>query len=129
MPSKPPRPCRTCKQSTAHANGYCDQHQTDAIGWKRSQAGKTTTQRGYGYRWRKLRNAVLERDNFLCIPCAKRGIYSPASEVDHIINKKAGGSDEMCNLQSICPTCHAAKTQKEARKQENTTHRGVVKSL
>lgn len=99
------------------------------MGWKRTQAGKTTTQRGYGYHWRKLREAVLQRDSHLCKPCAKRGIYSPATEVDHIINKKAGGSDEMSNLQSICPTCHAEKTQKEGKKPYKSAPRGVVKSL
>lgn len=39
---------------------------------------------------------------------------TPASAVDHIRGKAAGGSDELTNLQAICVDCHRVKTQAEA---------------
>ncbi|WP_345945876.1 HNH endonuclease [Psychrobacter sp. Ps4] len=37
----------------------------------------------------------------------------PATDVDHIINKAKGGSDEPSNLQSLCRKCHLSKTANE----------------
>lgn len=71
---------------------------------------KTSTQRGYGYRWQKLRAQVLKRDKHLCIPCKKQGKLTLAKEVDHIVEKANGGTDEMSNLQAICTPCHKDKT-------------------
>ncbi|MDI9917864.1 HNH endonuclease signature motif containing protein [Rhodococcus sp. IEGM 1379] len=39
----------------------------------------------------------------------------PGVQVDHIINVKAGGTDDMTNLQVLCARCHEIKTQREAR--------------
>ncbi len=73
----------------------------------------STTQRGYGWHWQKLRETILTRDSYLCIPCRAKGNITPAEEVDHIKGKAQGGSDEPENLQSICKECHAIKTTKE----------------
>ncbi|MEG9303316.1 HNH endonuclease signature motif containing protein [Psychrobacter celer] len=37
----------------------------------------------------------------------------PATDVDHIINKAKGGSDDPSNLQSLCRKCHRSKTANE----------------
>ena len=37
-------------------------------------------------------------------------------ETDHIIPKRDGGSDDISNLQALCPNCHAEKTITEASK-------------
>lgn len=76
--------------------------------------GKTTTQRGYGWDWQRRRIRILERDNYLCVPCSAAGVYTPATEVDHIVNLALGGGNGGDNLQSICKACHAAKTALEA---------------
>ena len=34
--------------------------------------------------WRVLRVQALERDNYLCVECKKRGIITPADTVHHI---------------------------------------------
>ncbi|WP_245392277.1 HNH endonuclease [Salinicola halophyticus] len=38
----------------------------------------------------------------------------PATEVDHIVNVEAGGTDDDSNLEAICSPCHKAKTAREA---------------
>lgn len=118
MPRRPQKPCRlrSCNTLTRNANGYCDKHLEHATGWKRTQQVKgNTTQRGYGYSWQKKRERILKRDAYLCQPCLKKGFISPAKDVDHIINKESGGSDEEHNLQAICSCCHKDKTAAESR--------------
>lgn len=78
--------------------------------WYKRTQGKTTTERGYGHAWRKVREIRLKMDKYLCVPCKQQGRYTKATEVDHIIEKANGGTDEYDNLQSICATCHKAKT-------------------
>jgi 5-methylcytosine-specific restriction protein A len=55
-----------------------------------------------------LRAYILTRDNGLCRVCGR-----PASEVDHVVAKARGGSDDEANLQAICSACHAKKTALE----------------
>src|SRR5688572_779674 len=51
------------------------------------RAGKTTSERGYGWEWQKARDIFL-RDNPLCAYCARLGIHTAASVVDHKIPHK-----------------------------------------
>jgi 5-methylcytosine-specific restriction enzyme A len=60
--------------------------------------------------WQRIRKAVLKRDCGLCQVCKKQGRVTPATQVDHIIKKAAGGTDDEANLQSICEPCHEIKT-------------------
>jgi 5-methylcytosine-specific restriction protein A len=78
-------------------------------------ASKSTTERGYGYAWRKVRNLALRRDKGLCQSCLSQGRVRVAREVDHIIRKAEGGDDSLANLQSLCTPCHEAKTRDENR--------------
>lgn len=77
-------------------------------------AAETTTSRGYGAAWRRLRESIMVRDHGLCQVCARAGRIEPASEVDHIRNRADGGTDEPGNLQAICSECHRRKTSAEA---------------
>lgn len=70
-------------------------------------------QRGYGARWQKLRGAYL-RANPLCVDCAQHGRTTAANEVDHILPKRLGGTDEWENLQPLCKSCHSRKTARES---------------
>jgi 5-methylcytosine-specific restriction protein A len=91
-------------------SGFCDEHR---------QAWRTTTkrthERGYGADWRKVRLEVLQRDSYLCQPHRKIGKLVEAREVDHIVNKASGGTDDPSNLQAICRECHRTKTISERR--------------
>lgn len=113
MPARIPKACRKqgCRNTTTRSNGYCEEHQ--GLGWQRHQKGRTSSQRGYGTQWRKIRAVVLERDSNLCCECLKQGRYVTATTVDHIIPKAHGGTDNLSNLQSLCDKCHKAKTAKE----------------
>lgn len=72
--------------------------------------GLTSSQRGYGYKWQKLRKIILQRDAYLCQECLRNKKLTIATDVDHIKPKSAGGTDCESNLQSLCKSCHKIKT-------------------
>ena len=80
------------------------------MAWKHEGSSE---QRGYGAAWRKLREYVLRRDFYLCQVCARNGRVTAARDVDHIMAKGKGGTDDESNLQSICTPCHKRKTTEE----------------
>lgn len=115
MPVMPPRPCNNPRCRTMSTKGgYCDDHQPVVIPWK-SSLGKTAKERGYGTAWRKVRKVALKRDKHLCQECLRQGIVTSGTDVDHIVNKARGGTDELSNLQTLCKPCHKAKTIAERR--------------
>ncbi len=67
--------------------------------------------RGYGGTWLKRRARVLKRDNYLCQcrHCKAASRVLIATEVDHVIPKTQGGTDDDANLQSINGECHKVK--------------------
>jgi len=71
--------------------------------------------RGYGHRWRKLRDFILARDQHCCVPCRAEGRITPATHVDHIVPKAQGGTDDETNLRSICKRHHDSKSGREGR--------------
>lgn len=88
---------------------------TLGVGWTDSRRGSRHA-RGYGSEWDRLRVQILKRDNYLCQcqDCRALGRIKPASEVDHIVNKAQGGTDDPSNLQAINPDCHRVKSAREA---------------
>lgn len=79
---------------------------------RREQARGTSTERGYGSAWQKIRLAVLVEEP-LCVRCLAQGIVKPSEEVDHILPKSRGGTDDRSNLQGLCRTHHSRKTMTE----------------
>lgn len=77
--------------------------------------------RGYGRDWDRLRQQVMVRDNRLCQPCLRKQRVTPASEVDHVLSKAKGGTDDMANLEATCSPCHKAKTITENGGRVKTT--------
>jgi 5-methylcytosine-specific restriction enzyme A len=73
---------------------------------------ESSTARGYGFAWQKLRLVILERDCYLCqcAECAKRQVPLPANEVDHILPKAQGGTDDESNLRAVNTECHKRLT-------------------
>ena len=111
------RPCRKSGCPTSHRNnkGYCDKHR-ELEGWgKRQKLLGNRHARGYGKEWDKLRLVILNRDKYLCQAHLLIGIAVAGNNVDHILSKALGGTDEHTNLQVLCTECHRIKTAKEGR--------------
>ncbi|MGS0941563.1 HNH endonuclease [Pseudomonas luteola] len=88
---------------------YCKAHEHLAEAWKTS---KRSAKPGLSGRpWRRKREQILIRDCYTCQSC---GLVTKELEVDHIIGRASGGSDDDSNLQSLCIPCHKLKTQKES---------------
>jgi 5-methylcytosine-specific restriction protein A len=133
MPTLPGHPCAhpLCPAIVPAKQRYCTEHK----GHDDKQRG-TSTERGYGAHWRRIRANVLRRDGWQCqgsietqmvertegvniVIAGEAGpslrCWNEATEVDHIIPKSQGGTDELDNLQSLCKGCHSRKTAKEGR--------------
>jgi 5-methylcytosine-specific restriction endonuclease McrA len=66
---------------------------------------------GSTYRWRKLRQEILKRDDFRCLYCG-----SAATHIDHVTPLDKGGTDEPDNLVSACAACNLRKGTQDAGK-------------
>ena len=119
----PPRPLKVCRHAGCHEltrdpSGYCPKHKDAAEArarkWKAEQDSQRESayRRGYGARWRKLRAQIL-MDEPLCRECRKAGCIVPATDVDHIVARADGGTDDGSNLQPLCHACHSRKTVRE----------------
>ena len=116
MASRPKSICRHAAcGTTIAAPGYCEKHAKDKTGWYATST-KSAQERGYGWAWKKKRESIMRRDCGLCQVCRKQGRIKAATEVDHIIGKAQGGTDDDVNLQAICAPCHASKTGSERQR-------------
>lgn len=125
MPPRARRGCRApmCPGLTQERHGYCAAHAHLASGWNAPGRG-TAEQRGYGAEWRRVRALILRRDGYRCrcAECAAVGRVLPATEVDHRLNRAAGGTDDPANLYAINADCHKRKTRGESLKAAAVAH-------
>lgn len=100
MPTRP----TTFKRQRAKTEVHLSKEQS----WGNGRGGRP---------WRRLRESILSRDNYLCQceECQSKGLFTLANEVDHIIPKSQGGTDDIDNLRSINKKCHEKKTNREKR--------------
>lgn len=107
MPYKPLLACAWpgCPSLAAADRLYCAEHQPKADRAEQDRRG-TSSQRGYGVRWQRLRLLVLARDPI----CKYPGCHELSTDVDHIVSKANGGTDSMDNLQGLCHEHHSLKT-------------------
>jgi 5-methylcytosine-specific restriction endonuclease McrA len=70
--------------------------------------------------WNTIRSRVLRNSDVCCV-CHQPG----ADEVDHVVPRYLGGSDEAENLRPIHKACHARKSSSEghARRRELAARR------
>lgn len=118
------RPCRATRcpnlvKSKAE-QGFCDDHASQRGAWVRERRAGSTTSRGYGAAWQRLRASILKRDHYICqcSVCSGLGRVREATEVDHIVGKASGGTDDPGNLQAINHDCHKEKTARESNRRE-----------
>lgn len=104
--------CLVCGSLGPWVGSRCPRHQR-AGRWNHANASATA--RGYGWAWTAIRKRVL-REEPNC-RCGRR-----ASEVDHIIPKAEGGTNERSNLQALCSVCHRTKTMTEAARGSRRAH-------
>lgn len=76
--------------------------------------GMTSTQRGYGYKWQKAREAFL-RENPLCVMCQAQGRVEAATVVDHITPHRGDQSLfwRRSNWAPLCAHHHSSDKQRE----------------
>ncbi len=105
MPTSPSSPCRyqRCPALTDHPSGYCPEHRGTY-----DQRRGTPASRGYDRTWRKLSKQVLKEE-----PLCRRCRRADSVLTDHIVPKRAGGTDARSNLQALCKACHDEKTLQE----------------
>lgn len=117
MPYRPGRPCSHpgCTNLVRGRNRrFCALHQHQE--WQRQDARRgTSTERGYGEKWRIVRARYLAR-NPRCYVCGTR-----ATIAHHVIRRRDGGSDAEDNLRAMCIRCH---NQLHARAGELFGHGG-----
>jgi 5-methylcytosine-specific restriction endonuclease McrA len=89
------------------------------------RAEKTSTERGYGYRWQKARATFLSAHP-LCCMCEANGRFVAATVVDHRTPHRGDQTLfwDSSNWQSLCATCHSsAKQRMEARGDDGSDDR------
>ena len=62
--------------------------------------------------WKRIRQQAKRDLPYQCTQC---GTGEPL-ELDHIINHKAGGTDDLSNLQWLCNKHHKQKTAQESQR-------------
>ena len=133
MPTKPPTPCAYPGCPTLTRSRRCKAH--------RGRSRSTVAKRGYGARWRRIRDRKLHLDPWceICLDAdaaasrfAGLGIpylpehpqtWTPAELVDHMMPLPEGDHG-LANLMSLCRKCHARKTAWEKRRARGDAHDG-----
>lgn len=78
-----------------------------------TKAGATVMQRGGSWMAKRLRVALAY--NYRCAMCGLSWLPN-RDEIDHIIPREQGGSNDELNLQPLCKQpCHALKSASEAK--------------
>lgn len=123
MALKPLRPCRHPGCAALTWEGYCPAH-------KPAKAPRRASAEYHGWYslpvWTDgLRPAQLLREPF-CRECAKRGLRTRATVVDHIVPHRGdwGKFIDPANHQSLCKPCHDRKTAREQA--EERRNRGRI---
>lgn len=104
MPTHPGRPCRH-PGCTYLVRGrdvrYCSEH---APLHRQPDKRESAADRGYGARWRSIRDAFLAKHRTCEVTtgCTNRAIIA-----HHKIRRRDGGTDDEDNLQASCGPCHS----------------------
>ena len=122
MALKPLRPCRHPGCAALTREGYCPRHKPRA-------APRRASAEWHGWYslavWTDdLRPGQLLREPW-CRACAKRGVRTRATVVDHVTPHKGDWAlfTDRGNLQSLCKSCHDRKTALEQAEKRRESRR------
>ena len=92
------------------ANGRLSNPEIASLVQEQKQSKPPTPRsRTMGHKWRTIRQEVLIRDNFTCRYCGEK--YDKM-HVDHVIPCSRGGTNDVSNLVTACPSCNLSKNAK-----------------
>jgi 5-methylcytosine-specific restriction protein A len=133
MPKRAGHACRPgCPNIVPAGERHCPGCTKDVSRQVEHRRGSRAS-RGYGPEWDRTRAVWLRtvwpglgRQPMLCgdridgtsgehSRCVREGRATPTALVDHILRRKAGGTDADTNLQLLCDQCHNVKRQQEGR--------------
>ncbi|MDD2772750.1 MAG: HNH endonuclease signature motif containing protein [Elusimicrobiales bacterium] len=97
-----------CPVRVEQGERYCPKHKHLYETTENARRGSAAS-RGYDSNWRRLRQCVLAQDPI----CKWPGCTQAATDVDHIVPKSRGGTDDIENLQGLCHEHHSVKTARE----------------
>ena len=114
MPTSPAKMCTTPRcprrvEPNAWGLSKCAQHAAATAKHyrnieTRSPETKRANKRLYGRDWHRIRRSVLNSYPY-CEMCG-----APATEVDHILPLRQGGTHDPTNLRPLCKSCHSRRT-------------------
>lgn len=122
MPQAAPRPCRYtgCRALVYGREGFCDAHRRQTYRTQKQHVSQDYAERNRFYQrvaWKRLRAAHLQNEP-LCRACRRAGRLVEAVAVDHITPFQSPDDPlalEATNLQSLCSSCHSAKTRRDGK--------------
>ncbi len=112
------RPCATpgCPGLVTGGARLCARCQATGSAHAYDEARGSAAARGYDATWRKLRLMMLAQHPLCADPWGVHGGAPPlATDVDHVVAKRHGGTDDPANLQCLCHACHSRKTAGEGK--------------
>ena len=106
MPYKPKKPCAYSGCVHLTHGRFCEEHtKQEAQRYNRYDRNPESNKR-YGRSWTKIRTAFLHAHP-LCEMCREDGRLTPADLVHHKRKLTDGGTNDWCNLQALCSSCHS----------------------
>lgn len=73
-----------------------------------------------GRAWMETRERIALKHGYRCACCNCIWV-SQRDQIDHIVPREQGGSNEDSNLQPLCNACHEAKTAAETKARTRST--------
>ncbi|MFZ4555280.1 MAG: HNH endonuclease [Pseudanabaena sp.] len=60
----------------------------------------------------EVKKYVFDRNGYQCQSCHEIDLSAKKLQIDHIIPKAKGGTDDISNLQTLCAKCNREKSAK-----------------
>lgn len=112
----PKRPCARPGCPALVERGYCEGCRAKSPAAISERTRGSASERGYGRRWQKARNAYLARHPLCIDPYGVHSVHMvAATDLDHIVPHKGDMTLfwDALNWQALCKACHSRKTAAE----------------